>query len=389
MTTNKRNVKPMRTAPKPITRAAAPQPAPQLQPKQERIAGVPAEGQSLRARERRARFGAQRAFGEFLQLTVNAIDGPPDARLLRAASEVDPTSGGFLVGPRWSDQLRESAYDASVLAQLVDIEEAERPADVKLPSVDETSRADGARWGGFVSYWAAESATVASSWPRVKLLEFSGHKIIILVRCSRELLSDASVLGGFISKGFAAEAGFKLDQAVLSGTGVGTPLGMLKSDCLITIPKEGGQAAASIVSENVKKMWSRLPVPCRRRAVWFCNEDVEGELETLGGASGAALYMPAGTGGNPYPLLKGRPVYVLEQSPQLGQVGDIVLVDPTQYQIIDGGQRTALSLQSRFDNDEVVFRFTWRIDGKGIFSSPITPYSGSSTRSPFVALAAR
>ncbi|MET3907101.1 HK97 family phage major capsid protein [Bradyrhizobium sp. S3.3.6] len=363
-----------------------PQPSPQ--PKSERIAGVPAEGQSLGADVRRARFGAQRAFGEFLQLVANANDGPPDARLLRAASEVDPTSGGFLVGPRWSDQLRESAYDASVLAQMVDIEEAERP-DVKLPAVDETSRADGARWGGFVSYWAAESASVAGSWPRVKLLEFSGHKIIILVRCSRELLSDVSLLGGFISRGFAAEAGFKLDQAVLSGTGAGTPQGMLKSDCLITIAKEGGQAAASIVSENVKKMWSRLPAPCRRRAVWLCNEDAEGELENLGGASGPALYMPAGTGGNPYPLLKGRPVHVLEQSPPLGQVGDIALVDPTQYQIIDGGQRTALSLHSRFDNDEVVFKFTWRVDGKGIYSSPITPYSGSSTRSPFVALTAR
>jgi len=40
--------------------------------------------------------------------------------------------------------------------------------------------------------------------------------------------------------------------------------------------------------------------------------------------------------------------------------------------------------------DELAFRFTFRVDGKPAYTSPITPYNGSSnTRSPFVALAAR
>ena len=136
-------------------------------------------------------------------------------------------------------------------------------------------------------------------------------------------------------------------------------------------------------------MWSRMPAPSRKRAVWLVNEDAEGQLEDISGASGAALYMPAGTGGNPYPLLKGRPVLVAEQCGALGTVGDIVLVDPSQYIVVDAGMKTALSVHARFDNDEVVFRFTWRIDGKGAYSTPITPYNGSLTRSPFVTLAER
>jgi hypothetical protein len=43
----------------------------------------------------------------------------------------------------------------------------------------------------------------------------------------------------------------------------------------------------------------------------------------------------------------------------------------------------------RFLNDEMVWRFVWRVDGQSAFASPITPYAGSSTRSPFVALATR
>jgi hypothetical protein len=37
----------------------------------------------------------------------------------------------------------------------------------------------------------------------------------------------------------------------------------------------------------------------------------------------------------------------------------------------------------------VSFRFTMRIDGKPGFASPITPYNGGATRSPFIALGAR
>jgi hypothetical protein len=39
--------------------------------------------------------------------------------------------------------------------------------------------------------------------------------------------------------------------------------------------------------------------------------------------------------------------------------------------------------------DEVVFRFTLRVDGKPLWASPITPFNGGSTRSPFVTLGAR
>lgn len=343
----------------------------------------------------RQRAKWQRGFGNFLVSVANAEDPSSSAReaehLTRAANEVDASAGGFLVGPQWSDDLILSAYEESVITQLVDRRETSNPlAEVKIPGIDETSRADGSRYGGFLSYWAAESASVPPTFPRTKLVEFTGRKIIIVTRASRELLYDAPMLGSVINKGFAAEAGFKLDAAIFSGSGAGVPLGMMNSPALITVAKATGQAAGTIVGENVTAMWARLPAPCRRRAVWLINEDAEGQLENLGGASGAALYMPAGTsGGNAYPLLKGRPVLVIEQSPVLGAVGDIALVDPTQYILLDGGMKSALSVHARFDNDEVVFRFTWRVDGRGAYSSPITPYNGSSTRSPFVALAAR
>jgi HK97 family phage major capsid protein len=119
----------------------------------------------------------------------------------------------------------------------------------------------------------------------------------------------------------------------------------------------------------------------------FANEDADEQLERLAGNPGT--YIPAGVYGNEYPLLKGRPVLTIEQCPTLGAVGDLVLADLSKYIIVDGGLNTMLSFHVLFDSDEVSFRFTMRIDGKPGFASPITPYNGGVTRSPFIALGAR
>jgi HK97 family phage major capsid protein len=341
-----------------------------------------------------------RAFGDFAVATVHEADGLKrhDPRLQRApggASEGNPADGGILVPEQFVPIIKQTTYDISEIAGLVDHRETDNPlGTVKIPGIDETSRADGSRWGGFASYWDDESGSVSTSFPRSKMIEFSTRKIHITTRVSRELLNDAPMLGAYLLTGFIEEGSFKIDTAIISGTGSGKPLGFLNSPALISVPKETGQAAATIVKENVDKMWARMPAPSRKRAMWLINEDAEPQLQALAGAVGSGgvlIYRPPGAvsafGENA--TLYGRPLKVIEQNPALGTAGDISVIDPTQYILVDGGAKSLMSLHTRFDNDEVVFRFTWRVDGKPTYSTPITPYSGSSTRSPFVCIAAR
>jgi HK97 family phage major capsid protein len=337
------------------------------------------------------------AFGSFAGAVVRDLDGVRDPRLTRAptgASEGSPTDGGFLVGEQF-EGLKDTIYAAGQVAPFVDRRETGNPlAAVKIPGIDETSRADGSRWGGFASYWDDESGSVSASFPRSKMIEFSTRKLHTTTRVTSELLNDVPMLGAYLLTGFIAEGSFKIDTAIISGTGSGQPLGFLKSPALISVPKQSGQAAATIVKENIDGMWARLPAPCRQRAMWLINEDAEPQLQALNGAvgtGGALLYRPPGAvsefGENA--TLYGRPLKVIEQNPALGTAGDISVIDPTQYIMVDGGAKSLMSLHARFDNDEVVFRFTWRVDGKPAYASAITPYSGSSTRSPFVCVAAR
>ena len=93
---------------------------------------------------------------------------------------------------------------------------------------------------------------------------------------------------------------------------------------------------------------------------------------------------------DPYDRMLRMPMLEMEQAATLGDAGDVLLVDPTQYMLADkGGFQGAISIHVRFVNDEVVFRFIYRVDGEPIPASAITPFKGSDTRSPFVTMEAR
>lgn len=320
-------------------------------------------------------------------------DGVIDPRLRAAtgAGESDPSSGGFAVATQFASELIAPLYEENPVAALCDRMPTGYPlASIKIPGIDETSRADGSRWGGSLAYWIGEGDTIPTTFPRFKSIEFSPKKLVAAVVCSNELYSDSPLFEAAIHRIFRAEMGFKLDQAIVAGTGAGMPQGVLNSAALITVAKEMGQASGTIIAANIEQMFKRLPAPSRRTAVWLVHEDVSQSLDQLNGGVGeGSMFLPAGVYGNEYPLLKGRPVIEIEQANPLGSAGDIILADLGRYIIVDGGQVPALSADVRFLNDELVFRFIWRVDGQSAFSSPITPYHGTNTRSPFVALGAR
>jgi HK97 family phage major capsid protein len=167
----------------------------------------------------------------------------------------------------------------------------------------------------------------------------------------------------------------------------------LKSGSLIVVAKESGQAADTIVAENVINMRAR----CwgYRRAVWIANPDAVPQL--------MKLVIVAGTGGTQIPvwrpgndengvpdMLLGRPLYYSERCSALGDEGDIVLANWSQY--LDGQYRPmdgVSSIHVRWQANESAFRFILRNDGSPWWRSPLTPRRSSVTLSPFVTLAAR
>jgi len=109
------------------------------------------------------------------------------------------------------------------------------------------------------------------------------------------------------------------------------------------------------------------------------------------GTGGLPVYLPpGGASAAPYGTIFGRPAFVHESCDNLGDVGDIMLIDPSQYQMIEkGGMQSASSIHVRFLEGETVFRFIYRVDGQPMWNSALTPANDGNDVSPFINLAAR
>lgn len=337
-----------------------------------------------------------KTFGEQLMAAYRASmpGGQVDNRLTtRAASglnESNPSDGGFLVQQDFVSELLKRTYETGILASKVKKIPISTSANgLKINAVDEDSRANGSRFGGVQTYWEGEADKLAGTKPKFRVLELSLKKLTGLCYATDELLQDTAALESVIRQAFAEEFGFKIDDAILTGTGAGEPLGILNSSSLVTVAKESNQTK-KITVENLIKMWNRVWSRSRNNAVWFINQEIEPYLYTLKIGT-TPVYVPAGgLSEKPYGTLFGRPVIPLEQCSALGEVGDIILADLNQYLLIDkGGINAQSSIHVRFLYDENVFRFIYRVDGQPIWNKPLTPYKGTATQSPFVALAKR
>jgi HK97 family phage major capsid protein len=260
--------------------------------------------------------------------------------------------------------------------------------------IDETSRANGSRYGGVLGYWVDEGTAPTATRPKFNRIELKPKKVAALGYASDELMADAAALASVMTEAFGNELRFLVEDSIINGTGAGQPQGILNAAALVSVAKESGQVAATVVAENVIKMWARSYAPGRANSVWLINQDIEPQLAQLVlsvGTGGVPLYQSAnGLADEAFGRLYGRPVIPVEYCPTLGTVGDIMLVDLSQYAYADkGGVQQASSIHVAFTTDEMAFRATYRADGQSKWKAALTPFKGTNTQTPFVALATR
>ncbi len=339
-----------------------------------------------------------------------ALGGRYDSRLsrLKAAYEADmeeikatganeavPSQGGFLLDPTLVPDLLMPLHQEGPFSKMV------RPMPVSAKSnygwingIDETSRATGSRWGGIRGYRLGEAALKTGSKPKFRRINWELKKYAVLAYATDEMLEDASQWEAIVKTGASEELSFMANDDILNGAGANGPLGILSAGCLVTQAAEAGQLADTVVQENLEKMWACLLPRSRASAktAWFINCEVEPFLNMLLIAGGAGVLEARFVQYGPEGILriKGKPVIVTEFNSAIGDLGDIVLGDMSEYLFWEkGGVQTAQSIHVLFLYDESVFRFVYRCDGQPALASALTPYKGSTTQSPFVTLAAR
>ncbi len=309
----------------------------------------------------------------------------------------DPTQGGFLVPVEFRSQIMEYTIEASLIRPRATIIPMST-STVKIPVVAESSRASSIR-GGVIIYRPDEGASITVSNAKFDQVTLSLNRLAGLVYVSSTLLEDSPIsLQPIISRHFGEAMAFQEDEDFIRGTGAGMSLGILNAPATLSVDKESGQANDTIVTENIVNMYSRMMPSSLRNAMWLANIDTFPML--------AALTLNVGTGGLPVGLLQnqniqgspvlsmlGRPVVFTEHASTIGDVGDVIFGDWSQYLI---GQKAGsnatrfdTSIHVRFVTDESAFRFITRVDGQPWARTALTPKNSTNTLSHFVTIAAR
>jgi HK97 family phage major capsid protein len=190
-------------------------------------------------------------------------------------------------------------------------------------------------------------------------------------------------LESWLNRTVPQELVFQVEDAYINGNGVGKPSGIMQSACLVSVTRLD---ANTVKKDDIFKMFARRWAGVNDY-VWLINTDVLPQIWDLNNTYQALYVPPGGIRNDPYGTLLGRPVIETEYNATMGTTGDIILASLSQYQTIrKGGVQAASSIHVQFLTDETCFRFVYRTDGSPLWSAPLTPFKGSNTQSPFVAL---
>ena len=341
--------------------------------------------------DRAAEGNPFKSAGEYFTAVKNAAVAPHnvDKRLLplkaNGLNEAIPSQGGFLVQQDISANLWELMHPVGSLLSRMNAIPVQGNGLV-VPAVDETSRADGSRYGGVLGYWIAEGGSYTATKPKFKTIDLKLNKITALSIATDEVLEDARALESWIMTRVPEELRFQVEAAIFMGDGVGKPLGILNSGALISATRTD---ANEIDAADIGRMWASRWQGVNDY-IWLASPTIFPQLMQMSIGQMPVYVPPSGLDAAPYGSLLGRPVIETEYNRSLGTVGDLLLVSPSQYALITkGGVRADSSIHVYFSTGEQAFRFQARFGGQPYWSTTLAGYSASTdTFSPFVALAA-
>ena len=308
--------------------------------------------------------------------------------IVNSMSETVPSDGGFLVPAENASRIHAVALENEIVQPRCFVQPM-RSNTITIPAMSIGDHST-ALFGGFTASYTAELGTISENSPKSRAMELEAKKLTGLIRFSSEL--NADVPGGMSQIETLCGKGLSWyrDKAFLKGTGAGEPLGILNANCLIEVDPESGQES-NIVYENLTAMMSRIFAGSFQNSVWVCHQTTIPQLLTLSVA--------VGTGGDHIPVMKEsngqfsiltRPVIFTEKTEALGNKGDIMLCDFSQYVVgLREGMRFDTSIHVHFTTDELLSRIIERHDGQPLWDEALTLEDGSTTVSPFVVLGAR
>jgi HK97 family phage major capsid protein len=294
--------------------------------------------------------------------------------------------GGFLVPAGFSPQLLQVTPEEDFITPRMTEIPMAKPV-LNIPARTDKTHTSSVS-GGLTVGRRPETVAATASRMQLEQVVLNATSNMGLAYVSQELLDDSPMsVAALMAAGFNQEFTSAATNERINGTGAGEPLGIANSAATISVAKESGQTADTIVYANIINMRAR----CwgYDRAIWMANHDTLAQLVQLASADNVQVWQPSAREDKPN-ILFGRPIFFTEYCETLGDKGDIYLVNWSQvlygnYQPL----RRAESIHVRFVNHENAFKFWVRDDARPWWLTALTPVKSAVTLSPYVTLAAR
>ncbi|TSA53807.1 MAG: phage major capsid protein [Planctomycetaceae bacterium] len=301
-------------------------------------------------------------------------------------------AGGALIPPEYSNTALTKAKERSQIMSAARVIPMSSNV-IEIPYIKDFNNSNGTVAGNVKFRWVAENAAATGNDVEFDMIELKLREANCLVYVGNRLMDFSPVsIQPFITTAVDDALDLALANAFINGTGAGQPKGILNSDVLVSVAKETGQLADTLVYENTLKMLARF---YGNTGVWYANRTIIpqlGVMQVSVGTGGSAVFLAGGAGSQFGTALHGAPLHYEQVMPILGDVGDLTFCDWSQYLIgqFTGapGMKMTESAHLKFDYRQHAFQFTFYVDGQPWWPSPFSPLKGD-TISPFVTTAAR
>ncbi len=315
--------------------------------------------------------------------------------LVNAYSPNVPADGGYLIPEEVRADIMTRALEGAIVRPQATV--------VPLPTgkmrwpVNDMTTEVGEVYGGIQFAWLDAGETFSETSATFGSLALEQHKLGGLASVPNELIRFAPSLETWMRTNMPNGIREFEDRALISGDGVGKPLGGLHANnpALIVVGDETGQSTASITWNNVLAMFAQLLPESYATAEWDITPDAIPEIFSMAlpvGTGGSAVMLGEGQGPAKLPMtMLGIPIRWTRKAPAvLGTQGDISLADWTQYTIGDAlAVQFDTSEHSSFRSDKTDFRILLHVDGQPSLLSPLTPQNNGPQLSAFLQLETR
>ena len=234
---------------------------------------------------------------------------------------------------------------------------------------------------GLIAAWSEEGETMTATRDGMTKGHLELDPLYVFASLTKEIQRDAPLLESRYIQKAPGVMQVAVWKEILSGNGVGRPLGILNGASTISTTRT---TSSRIKFEDLALMEARFMAGGTTAGFYVCSQTVLPQLMQIVDGRGAYLWKSNAndgiTGSAVSGFLFGRPVIISEDCETLGTSGDFVLIDPAGYLLVEQSRGVEYNTSPHFyfNTNKMALRWDTAIGGMPYFAAAYTPRKGST-----------